>query len=248
MRDIQLIRSRPKNRTLKGSGAAWPLSINRDRLGPLGPSGRRLIIFDLDGTLVDAYPAIIVSFNYTMQKLGYPTQSKRVIRRAVGWGDENLLRPFINLKDLKKALLIYRRHHRYSLVRQSHLFPKAEGVLAYFKKKGYKLAVASNRPTRFSWILVRHLKLEKYFDYVLCADRLGHIKPHPEILNKIMQRFSLGPSQTLYVGDMNIDAQAGRRAKVKTIIVTTGSSQKQEIKKEKPYRIISRLADLLRIF
>ena len=207
----------------------------------------KLIIFDLDGTLVDAYPAIIASFNYAMQELGYPKQNKLVIRRRVGWGDANLLRPFINLKDLKKTLFIYQRHHRHSLVGGSRLFPRVEEVLAYLKNKGYKLAVASNRPTRFSWILLGHLKLERYFDTVLCADRLRRIKPHPEILNKIMQKFSVGPRQALYVGDMYIDAQAGRRAKVKTIIVTTGSSAEREIKKERPYRIISRIADLLRI-
>jgi len=207
----------------------------------------RLIIFDLDGTLVDAYPAIIQSFNYTMQRLNYPSQSSLIIRRAVGWGDENLLKPFLNLRDLKRAIFIYRRHHKTALLKKAHLFPKVKMLLRYLKTKGYKLAVASNRPTRFSWILIRHLGLRKYFDLVLCADKLKHIKPHPEILNKIRQKFSLKPAQTLYAGDMAIDAQAGRRAKVKTIMVTTGSSTRQEIKKEKPYLIISKIADLLKI-
>lgn len=207
----------------------------------------QLIIFDLDGTLVDAYPAIIRSFNYTLQKLGYHKQSSPVIRRAVGWGDDNLLKPFLNVKDLKDALLIYRRHHRNALRKESRLFPNVEKILLYLEKKGYKLAVASNRPTKFSWILIRHLKLKKYFDYVLCADRLRHIKPHPEILRKIMQKFSLKPAQALYVGDMAIDAQAGRRAKIRTIIVTTGSSSRAEVKKERPYRIMKRITELLKL-
>ena len=207
----------------------------------------KLIIFDLDGTLVDAYSAIIKSFNYTMQRLNYPRQSGPTIRRVVGWGDENLLKPFLNLKDLKIALSIYRRHHKISLLKYSHLFPKVEKLLAYLKNKGYKLAIASNRPTRFSWILIRHLKLDKYFDCVLCADKLKHIKPHPEILFRIMRKFSVKPYQTIYVGDMAIDAQAGRRAKVKTIMVTTGSSTRGEIQKEEPYRIIRRIRDLLKI-
>lgn len=205
----------------------------------------KLIIFDLDGTLVNAYPAIIKSFNYTMQRLNYPKQSDLAIRRAVGWGDENLLKPFLNLKDLKHALLIYRRHHKTALLKYARLFPHVYKVLTYLKNQDYKLAIASNRPTRFSWILIRHLKLGRYFGYVLCADRLKHIKPHPEILNKIMQRFKITPKETLYVGDMAIDAQAGRGAKVKTIIVTTGSNTKQEIQKEKPYRIMGRIEELL---
>lgn len=207
-----------------------------------------LIIFDLDGTLVNAYPAIIESFNYTLKRLNYPRQKSRIIRSAVGWGDDNLLRPFIRQKDLSCALSIYRRHHRVSLIKKSRLFPGASKILRYLRNKGHKLAVASNRPTEFSWILLRHLRLERYFDYVLCADKLKHVKPHPEILKKIMQRFQAKPNRTVYVGDMTIDAQAGRRAGVRTIIVTTGSSARQSIKKEGPYRIISKIADLSKIF
>ncbi len=206
-----------------------------------------LIIFDLDGTLVDAYRAIIRSFNFTMQKLNYPRQDDLTIRRAVGWGDENLLKPFINLKDLRKALLLYRRHHKTALLEYSRLFPNVESVLRYLKDRGYKLAIASNRPTRFSRILIRHLGLSKYFDYVLCADKLKYGEPHPEILNKIMQRFSLKPGQALYVGDMVIDAEVARRAKVASVIVTTGSSTTREVKKEKPYRIIQKITGLLEV-
>ena len=209
--------------------------------------GIKLVIFDLDGTLVDAYPAIIKSLNYTLQRLSYPRQSAWLIRRAVGRGDKKFLLSFIKEKDLPLALSIYRRHHKLALLKESRLFPGVDKLLAYLKNKGYRLAVASNRPSQFSWILIRHLKLKRYFNYVLCADKLKHIKPHPEIINKIMQRFKLRPKQALYVGDMAIDAQAGRRAKVKTIIVTTGSSTKDEIKEERPYRIIGRITELLRI-
>ncbi len=207
----------------------------------------KLVIFDLDGTLIDAYQAIISSFNYTMQRLGYPLQDALVIRRAVGWGDENLLRPFVRKKDLARALSVYRRHHKLALIKKSRLFPKVKEVLAYLKAKGHILAVASNRPSRFSRILIRHLRLNNYFDYVLCADKLKHIKPHPEIINKIMQKFSLTPPEAIYVGDMAIDARAGRRAKVKTIIVLTGSSTESEVKKEAPSRIIGKISQLLKI-
>jgi phosphoglycolate phosphatase len=182
-----------------------------------------------------------------MQALGYPKQDDLTIRRQVGWGDKNLLKPFMNLKDLKKALYLYRRHHKESLLKHSHLFPYVKNVLSCLKGKGFKLAVASNRPTKFSWILIRHLGLNKYFGYVLCADKLKHAKPHPEIINKIMRRFSVKPNETVYVGDMAIDAEAGRRARVATIIVTTGSSAIVEIKKEKPQRIIRRITELLKI-
>jgi len=203
-----------------------------------------LIIFDLDGTLADAYPAIIESFNYTMRRLNYPPRESLDIRRAVGWGDKNLLKPFIKTKDLRRALLLYRRHHKQALVDKSRLFPRAAKLLAYLKSKGYKLAIASNRPGRFCRILIRHLGVERYFDYILCADSVGHIKPHPQILNKIMRRFRLKPCQTIYIGDMAIDVQAGRRAGVKTIAVTSGSCSRRELKKQRPCRIVREVAQL----
>ncbi len=261
LRNIRLIHSRP----VQGKDEKWPLSIpslplgifgedteakpkyNHSRLFSKDRSNRRLIIFDLDGTLVDAYQAITSSFNYTMQRLNYPPQDAVTIRRAVGWGDDNLLKPFIKEKDLLCARAIYRSHHKVALLKKSRLFPEVDRILDYLKNKGYILAVASNRPSRFSRILIRHLRIKDYFDYVLCADKLKHIKPHPEIINKIRQRFGLNPGQVIYVGDMTIDALAGKRAKVKTIIVTTGSSTKSDIEREKPYRIINRIRELLKI-
>ncbi len=208
---------------------------------------KRALIFDLDGTLVDAYPAIIRSFNYTMRKLGLPGQPSPVIRRAVGEGDENLLKPFVRKTDLSRAVSFYRQHHRRSLKVDSVLFRGAEKMLSRFRSQGYKLAVASNRPTEFSNIIIRELGLDKYFDYVLCADKLKQGKPNPEILRKILRVFSLQPRQALYVGDMVIDAQTGKRAGVQTVIVTTGSSSRSQIKKEKPYQVISRICELSRI-
>jgi phosphoglycolate phosphatase len=207
----------------------------------------KLVIFDLDGTLVDAYPAIIESFNFTMQKLGYPKKEGSVIRKAVGWGDENLLKPFVKEEDLLKALSIYRKHHKESLLRKSKVFSGVFKVLDFLKRKKIKVAIASNRPTKFSLILIRHLGLDRYVDYVLCADEIKHIKPNPYLLNKIMRYFEVLPSETLYVGDMTIDVEAGNSAEIKTIIVTTGSSSKKEIKRYKPFKIIKKITDLLKI-
>jgi len=202
----------------------------------------RLIIFDLDGTLVDAYKAIESSFNYTMGRFGYTKKDALTIRRAVGWGDENLLKPFVNTSDLEKATAIYRAHHKKSLLKQSRVFPQVKSLLNYFRKQDIKLAIATNRPTKFTHILLKKLNLNNYLDYVLCADKLKNIKPHPEILIKIMKKLKVKKRNTLYVGDMSIDIKAGNRAKIDTVAVLTGSHTKKDLVKEKPTKI---LADVL---
>jgi len=207
----------------------------------------KLVIFDLDGTLVDAYRAITSSFNYVMCMLKYPLQDASVIRHAVGWGDKFLLKPFVKKKDLEVALRLYRKDHSKALLRLSRLYSGSAATLAYLKKKKYIIAVASNRPTRFSRILVEHLKIKPFLDYLLCADKLKHGKPHPEILNKIMDKFGFCPGEVVYVGDMVIDAQAGAAAGVHTIIVKGGSSSLAQIKKQNPDKIISKISCLIKI-
>lgn len=205
----------------------------------------KLIIFDLDGTLVNSYPAIICSVNSTLEKLNLRKQSPEAIRKAVGWGDKALLIPFVGNKRIKSALGIYRKHHKRSLRQRATFMPGAKRLLNYLHKKGYKLAIASNRPFRFSHILLRHLKIKRLFSYVLCKDQIRFGKPHPSMLNKIIEKLKVNKQDVLYVGDMAIDVCTGRRAKIKTFAVTTGSSSLIELKKEKP-DFISK--DLFRLF
>ncbi|MFH1777756.1 MAG: HAD family hydrolase [Candidatus Omnitrophota bacterium] len=207
----------------------------------------KLIIFDLDGTLIDAYTAIHQSINYTMVRLGYPRRGYAAVKKAVGWGDRELLKGYVKNTDLKNALKIYREHHRLALLKYAKLLPDVKIVLSRLKRTKYKLAVASNRPQKFSRILLRHLSIGRYFDFVLCGDQLVHGKPHPEILYRIMKKFNIPPSQTLYLGDMTVDVIAGNSAGVRTIAVLGGSSSLKELKLKKPYRIIKNISFLKEI-
>lgn len=207
----------------------------------------KLIIFDLDGTLINAYKAIVESVHYTLSGLGYKLPSALNIRKSVGWGDKHLLARFIRKVDLARALVTYRAHHAKALTKYAYLYPGVRLLLKRLQQKKYLLGVASNRPTKFSGILLKYLKIRQYFKYVLCADKLKKGKPHPQILNNIITLSGLDKRQAYYVGDMAIDAQAGKRAQVKTIIVTTGSSSKQEILEAKPYRIIKSIRELEKI-
>jgi HAD superfamily hydrolase (TIGR01549 family) len=207
-------------------------------------SEKQLYIFDLDGTLVDAYKAIEKSLNFTLKKLGYNAVPFQKVKKTVGKGDKLFMQSFFDEKDIGNALKIFRKHHRKSLMAFTKLKPYAKFLLRNLKKKDKILAIASNRPSAFTNIILKALGIRKYFDYVLCADQIESLKPKPKILNIIVKKFKARKENTVYVGDMRIDLETARRAKIDAIFVTGGSSSINEVKGYKK-RIVHSLKEIL---
>ena len=207
----------------------------------------KLIVFDLDGTLINAYTPVYRSLNYILKQNGVRSVGHATVKSSVGWGDRNLLKRFLPPGKIAKALKSFRRHHQGALKSGVRFMPGAKRLLQALKKDGYRLAVASNRATFSSMTILKSLKAEKYFSYILCGDKLTHLKPHPEVLQRILKKFALKPTEALFVGDMTIDVQTGKRAKVRTIAVVTGSSTRVELLALKPWRVISRVDEVLKL-
>lgn len=207
----------------------------------------KLVIFDLDGTLVDAYKAVADSLNYTLAQVGCAPVDDEKIKRTVGWGDRHLVGTFVDQGNLDRALSIFRQHHARALKAGTSFLPGARQLLDKLKAKGYVLAVASNRPTRFTHIILKHLKIQTAFDHVLCGDKVENPKPAADILEQILVKFALTPDEALYVGDMTIDVETGHEAGVKTVVVVTGSSTKEEIARLKPFKIIDHVLEAAEI-
>jgi phosphoglycolate phosphatase len=204
----------------------------------------RLIIFDLDGTLVNAYAAIQESLNFTLREFGRPGVGMATVRRSVGWGDKNFIKAFFKKSDVEKALKIYRLHHKRSLIKYSRAIPGAKRVLRLLRSKGLKLAIASNRPQKFTDILLKSLAIRPYFDMVACGKSKEDLKPSPKLLRKVMRKLGVPRQETVYVGDMVIDVLAGRNAGVRTVAVRGGSSPAGQLKAAKPFRLISAISGL----
>lgn len=204
----------------------------------------KLVIFDLDGTLVDAYKAVASSINYMLAQIGRPPADNDTIKRSVGWGVRHLVATFSGEENVDEALSIYRQHHARALKSGTTFLPGARELIKQLKAQGYKLAIASNRPARFTHIILKHLKIHQAFDRVVCGDEVEHAKPAPDMLRQIIARFSLDPSEALYVGDMTVDVECGHAAGIKTAAVITGSSDREEIARLKPLRIMNSILEV----
>jgi 2-phosphoglycolate phosphatase len=207
----------------------------------------RLVIFDLDGTLVDAYQAVAVALNRSLKAFGYPPAEDEAIIRNVGWGEKYLIASFVRPCDVDAVQAFYREQHEKALPNGIKLLPGAQRLLADLKNKGYRLAVATNRPAWSTRIIMRCLGITSYFDCVLSSEQVPRAKPAPDILLEVIQRLEVPKAATLYVGDMTVDVETGQRAGIATVAVLTGSSGQDEIRMLGPMRIIDRIDQLLDI-
>jgi len=209
---------------------------------------KKLFIFDLDGTLADAYRAIERSLNFTRSRVGLSKVSYKEAKQKVGRGDRIFMETFFPPEKIKEALLIYRKHHKRTLKIHSRLRPYAKQMLMRLKRKGKLTAIASNRPKLFTNLILKTLGIRRYFNMVLCADEINSNKPNPKILNVLMKKIGTTKEETVFIGDMDIDLETAKRAKVDVVFIKGGSSRPSVVSKYKNAKTISLLKELLRLY
>lgn len=207
-----------------------------------------LIIFDLDGTLVNTLEDIAASVNYTLQKLGRPLIPIDSVRQYVGDGVEMLMKRALSDSDefLPDAVGIYKVHHSRNLLVRSRLYPSVTEVLEHFRN--LPMAVISNKTSEFVQPLLDGLKISGYFRMVLGAGSGLPLKPAPDAVQKIMAEFEASKDRTVIVGDGTADVRAGKAAGVITCSVTYGFRPEEELRKAGPDYIIHELSELKRLF
>ena len=207
---------------------------------------KQISIFDLDGTLIDAYSLIHISLNFTRRKLGYNELDYHLVKKSVGGGDIGLIKKFFKEEDRDNALKIYRETQKQYINKENVKLQKgAKEILLLLKEKKIKITIATNRNKFAANLVLEKLNITNYFDLVFTADDVKEKKPSPEIIEKIYEKFNCSKEECFYVGDMDIDLKTGLNAGVDTYIVLTGSSTLDEILKvEKEANVFSDLIEL----
>jgi phosphoglycolate phosphatase len=207
-----------------------------------------LLIFDLDGTLVNTLEDITSSVNYTLDRLRRPPLPTDTVRRYVGDGIEMLMTRSLGgaTERLADAVAIYKDHHRQNLVVHSSLYPAVRETLEYFSS--IPLAVISNKTMEFIRPLLDDLGIGRYFRLIIGADFGLPLKPAPDSVQRIMAEFNVPKDRTLIVGDGTTDIRAGRAAGVMTCSVTYGFRSENELRTAGPDYLIHDLAELKEMF
>lgn len=210
---------------------------------------KKLVIFDLDGTLLDTIADLAAAANHALQKAGFPVYDTETIRTFVGNGISKLLeralpegaRTAENVERLRTDFVPYYDAHN---AEQSKPYPGVAALLLRLQERGMMLAVASNKYQAATEKLVAH-----YFPAIRFVKVMGQregvpVKPDPTIVFDIMEAAGVGKEDVLYVGDSGVDMQTARNAGVDAVAVSWGFRPRTELEAFRPLAIIDRAEEL----
>jgi phosphoglycolate phosphatase len=173
----------------------------------------KAVIYDFDGVIVDSREANATYYNRLLFHFGLsPVQPEQMEAIQTKTSREVIAILFPDHTLIKAAQELEKQMNNDDIIPLIHLEPHIREILQVLRNC-YRTAIATNRGKSLPLVLQFH-NLEEYFDLTVSSAQVEHPKPHPECLEVILQRFSLAPSQALYIGDAEVDAQLAANAGV----------------------------------
>jgi phosphoglycolate phosphatase len=209
-----------------------------------------IIVFDLDGTLVDTAPDLVDTLNMLFEREGLPAVPYETARKLIGGGAramiargleaEGRLAPPAELEGLVADFLAHYSEH---LADRSRPFPGVVDTLDALKAKGFRFAVCTNKFERLAVHLLDALKLSDHFAAVCGPDTFGIPKPDPEVLRKTIAAAGGDPHRAVMVGDSITDIRTAHAAAIPVIAVDFGYTERP-VSELGPDRIISHFSQV----
>lgn len=219
-------------------GGAWP----------------SLVMFDLDGTLVDSVPDLARAIDQMLAALGRVPAGEAKVRQWVGNGADMLVRRALSdsaepiaLEDelFSAARELFFAAYAQCNGRYSALYPGTRELLDHLRAEQVPMAVVTNKPEAFTHPLLQQLGLADYFPLVIGGDSLPNRKPHPEPLLMAIGQQACEVSQALMIGDSRNDVEAARAAGCPVVGVSYGYNYGEPISASLPDRTVDSLGDLI---
>ena len=194
----------------------------------------KVVIFDMDGTLIDSKKDITMSINY-IRKLHHnlPPLSEEFVVEAINMEVRNLPKLFYNTDVYEdKDREVFEKHYAEQCVKNPYLYDGVKEMLDTLVKNGVKISVATNAPTQFALRMLSSLHVEHLFNMIIGADKVAVSKPNPEMLNRILDfyKYDKTKDKAWMVGDNSKDMISAKNAGIDAIFATWGFSTQSEYK------------------
>lgn len=176
----------------------------------------QLIIYDLDGTLIDSAKVVSGILNQMRSEVGL---SHLTIEQLMPWlslGGEDLVANALEISLEKSQPHLHEFRKRYSQVStlEDSLYPGIKECLQDFLKSGYHLAVCTNKPRALAEKVLKETKLDDFFGYINAGGDLPYKKPHPQTLLSCLSFFGVGVDEAILVGDSTVDQRLSKATEV----------------------------------
>jgi len=185
---------------------------------------KSVLIFDLDGTLVDSRQDLAASVNHVRTKFSLPELSEAQISGLIGGGAQDLIRralgPDVPESELEPSLRLFLTYYRAHMLDRTVLYPGVRETLE--RLKDFRLAVLTNKPVHFSCSMLDGLGIYRYFSAVYGGNSFENKKPDPVGIFQILSDTKGHREKTWMIGDSSVDVRTGRNAGVLTCGVTYG--------------------------
>jgi phosphoglycolate phosphatase len=187
-------------------------------------AGVHALIFDLDGTLIDSKLDLALSVNATLEHMGRARLPHERVYGYVGKGAPRLIQqalgPGANPDDCQRGLEYFLAYYRQHMLDNTVTYPGVREGLAALN--GLSMAVLTNKPVRFSQLILEGLGLAGHFRFVYGGNSFETKKPDPAGMAVLLRDFGIGPKQAMVVGDSEVDVQTARNAGTWACGVTYG--------------------------
>lgn len=195
----------------------------------------KLIIFDLDGTLLDTIDDIRDSLNFALKKQGFPNYSVEKVKRFVGSGvNQMIARAIHGLTDDQVLIQTIKNDYleKYELTQKNKTKPYDNIIetLNKIKENNFTIAVLSNKPIKDTKNIISFYFGEDIFDSVIGQIEDIPVKPDPTLINKIIKDYSFNKNEVLFVGDSDVDMMTAKNANVDSCFVSWGFRSFEDIK------------------
>jgi phosphoglycolate phosphatase len=212
----------------------------------------KMILIDVDGTLVDTIPDLAFCINEMMVQLDMPRRGEARVRLWVGNGTERLIKRALTGRmngepdeDLyQRALPIFLNFYAQNISKRSRLYDGVREGLAGLRAADMRLGAVTNKPERFTLPLLKQMHLLDYFEIVVSGDSLPRKKPDPLPLLHAAEVMSIAPAHALMLGDSETDVIAARAAGFQIVCVSYGYNHGENICDVNPDAVIDSIAEL----
>jgi len=206
-----------------------------------------LLIFDLDGTLIDSKLDLANAVNATLAARGLSRLPNELVYSYVGDGAPTLIRralgPQSTDTDVAAALEFFIGYYGEHMLENTCLYEGVRESLDRFRKAGKAMAVLTNKPVRISRALVEGLGLGEHFFAVYGGDSFPEKKPHPMGIERLVEESGIGKDRALMIGDSAVDVLTARNADIPVYGVTYGF-QPESLEREVPDKLAGRMEDV----